>query len=178
MYILIVLIFNSLYIQLFIIYVQLLGNFLQWHGILSNKTLQELSIDGLLNRYILMAFQNSEYGDDSIKKAQSVSKSVTFNHSFLLLSILFKWPDLHVHMKSWFKVNWLNMKDQHPSTHCSKVHAVLLQLCHKQKKPGSVLSCHLKPDSSFVFLHIKHKHYPWFVLGWPPVVCFSQLPES
>lgn len=53
---------------------QLLGNFLQWYGILSNKALQELSIDGLLNRYILMAFQNSEYGDDSIKKAQSVSK--------------------------------------------------------------------------------------------------------
>ncbi|KAK2089548.1 PAX3- and PAX7-binding protein 1 [Saguinus oedipus] len=51
---------------------QLLGNFLQWYGIFSNKTLQELSIDGLLNRYILMAFQNSEYGDDSIKKAQNV----------------------------------------------------------------------------------------------------------
>uniref|UniRef100_A0A8C0LMC6 PAX3 and PAX7 binding protein 1 n=1 Tax=Canis lupus dingo TaxID=286419 RepID=A0A8C0LMC6_CANLU len=50
----------------------LLGNFLQWYGIFSNKTLQELSIDGLLNRYILMAFQNSEYGDDSIKKAQNV----------------------------------------------------------------------------------------------------------
>lgn len=56
------------------LYFQLLGNFLQWYGILSNKTLQELSIDGLLNRYILMAFQNSEYGEDSIKKAQSVSK--------------------------------------------------------------------------------------------------------
>ncbi|XP_060090304.1 PAX3- and PAX7-binding protein 1 [Heteronotia binoei] len=52
--------------------VKLLGNFLQWHGILSNKTLQELSIDGLLNRYILMAFQNSECGEDSIKKAQHV----------------------------------------------------------------------------------------------------------
>ncbi|XP_036204100.1 PAX3- and PAX7-binding protein 1 isoform X3 [Myotis myotis] len=51
--------------------VKLLGNFLQWYGIFSNKTLQELSIDGLLNRYILMAFQNSEYGDDSIKKAQN-----------------------------------------------------------------------------------------------------------
>ncbi|XP_036204101.1 PAX3- and PAX7-binding protein 1 isoform X4 [Myotis myotis] len=51
---------------------ELLGNFLQWYGIFSNKTLQELSIDGLLNRYILMAFQNSEYGDDSIKKAQNV----------------------------------------------------------------------------------------------------------
>lgn len=57
-----------------VLYFQLLGNFLQWYGILSNKTLQELSIDGLLNRYILMAFQNSEYGEDSIKKAQSVSK--------------------------------------------------------------------------------------------------------
>uniref|UniRef100_A0A8C6X734 PAX3 and PAX7 binding protein 1 n=1 Tax=Naja naja TaxID=35670 RepID=A0A8C6X734_NAJNA len=45
---------------------------MQWYGIFSNKTLQELSIDGLLNRYILMAFQNSEYGDDSIKKAQNV----------------------------------------------------------------------------------------------------------
>ncbi|XP_059561575.1 PAX3- and PAX7-binding protein 1-like [Myotis daubentonii] len=52
--------------------VKLLGNFLQWYGIFSNKTLQELPIDGLLNRYILMAFQNSEYGDDSIKKAQNV----------------------------------------------------------------------------------------------------------
>ncbi|GAB1300421.1 PAX3- and PAX7-binding protein 1 [Apodemus speciosus] len=51
---------------------RLLGNFLQWYGIFSNKTLQELSIDGLLNRYILMAFQNSEYGDDSIRKAQNV----------------------------------------------------------------------------------------------------------
>lgn len=52
--------------------VKLLGNFLQWSGIFSNKTLQELAIDGLLNRYILMAFQNSECGDDSIRKAQSV----------------------------------------------------------------------------------------------------------
>ncbi|XP_054433864.1 PAX3- and PAX7-binding protein 1 [Pteronotus mesoamericanus] len=52
--------------------VKLLGNFLQWNGIFSNKTLQELAIDGLLNRYILMAFQNSECGDDSIRKAQNV----------------------------------------------------------------------------------------------------------
>eukprot|EP00079_Xenopus_tropicalis_P033121 XP_017946892.1 PREDICTED: PAX3- and PAX7-binding protein 1 isoform X2 [Xenopus tropicalis] len=52
--------------------VKLLGNFLKWHGVLSNKALQELSVDGLLNRYILMAFQNNENGEDSIKKAQSV----------------------------------------------------------------------------------------------------------
>ncbi|OCT91246.1 PAX3- and PAX7-binding protein 1 [Xenopus laevis] len=52
--------------------VKLLGNFLKWHGVLSNKALQELSVDGLLNRYILMAFQNTENGEESIKKAQSV----------------------------------------------------------------------------------------------------------
>ncbi|XP_069492435.1 PAX3- and PAX7-binding protein 1 isoform X2 [Ambystoma mexicanum] len=52
--------------------VKLLGNFLQWYGILSNRTLQELSIDGLLNRYILLAFQNLENGEESIKKAQCV----------------------------------------------------------------------------------------------------------
>uniref|UniRef100_A0A8C5N263 PAX3 and PAX7 binding protein 1 n=1 Tax=Leptobrachium leishanense TaxID=445787 RepID=A0A8C5N263_9ANUR len=52
--------------------VKLLGNFLKWHGVLSNKTLQELALDGLLNRYILMAFQNTENGEDGIKKAHSV----------------------------------------------------------------------------------------------------------
>ncbi|XP_073440629.1 PAX3- and PAX7-binding protein 1 isoform X2 [Dendrobates tinctorius] len=52
--------------------VKLLRNFLKWYGVLSNKSLQELAIDGLLNRYILMAFQNNENGEDSIKKAQSV----------------------------------------------------------------------------------------------------------
>ncbi|XP_040279134.1 PAX3- and PAX7-binding protein 1 isoform X1 [Bufo bufo] len=52
--------------------VKLLGNFLKWYGVLSNKCLQELAIDGLLNRYVLMAFQNTENGEDSIKKAQSV----------------------------------------------------------------------------------------------------------
>ncbi|XP_072254311.1 PAX3- and PAX7-binding protein 1 isoform X2 [Pyxicephalus adspersus] len=52
--------------------VKLLGNFLKWYGVLSNKCLQELAIDGLLNRYILMAFQNNESGEDCIKKAQSV----------------------------------------------------------------------------------------------------------
>lgn len=52
--------------------VKLLGNFLKWYGVLSNNCLQELAIDGLLNRYILMAFQNNESGEDCIKKAQSV----------------------------------------------------------------------------------------------------------
>ncbi|CAJ0924199.1 unnamed protein product [Ranitomeya imitator] len=52
--------------------VKLLGNFLKWYGVLSNKSLQELAIDGLLNRYILMAFQNNENGEESIKKAQCV----------------------------------------------------------------------------------------------------------
>ncbi|XP_078514536.1 PAX3- and PAX7-binding protein 1 isoform X1 [Lissotriton helveticus] len=52
--------------------VKLLRNFLQWYGILSSRALQELAVDGLLNRYILLAFQNLENGEESIKKAQSV----------------------------------------------------------------------------------------------------------
>ncbi|KAM4047704.1 PAX3- and PAX7-binding protein 1 [Anomaloglossus baeobatrachus] len=52
--------------------VKLLGNFLKWYGVLSNKSLQELAIDGLLNRYLLVAFQNNENGGESIWKAQRV----------------------------------------------------------------------------------------------------------
>ncbi|MGH0174039.1 UNVERIFIED_CONTAM: hypothetical protein FKN15_066861 [Acipenser sinensis] len=50
----------------------LLGNILQWHGILSNTCLRELAVDSLLNRYILSALQNSDPGEDSITKSQSV----------------------------------------------------------------------------------------------------------
>uniref|UniRef100_H3AI15 PAX3 and PAX7 binding protein 1 n=1 Tax=Latimeria chalumnae TaxID=7897 RepID=H3AI15_LATCH len=52
--------------------VKLMNNILQWHGILSNRTLLELAVDSLLNRYILLALQISEPGEDSIKKSQSV----------------------------------------------------------------------------------------------------------
>uniref|UniRef100_A0A8C9VFN7 PAX3 and PAX7 binding protein 1 n=1 Tax=Scleropages formosus TaxID=113540 RepID=A0A8C9VFN7_SCLFO len=52
--------------------VKLLGNILQWHGILSDATLRELAVDSTLNRYILSALQNTEPGEDSIEKSCSV----------------------------------------------------------------------------------------------------------
>ncbi|XP_066555966.1 PAX3- and PAX7-binding protein 1 [Amia ocellicauda] len=52
--------------------VKLLGNILQWHGILSNTSLKELAVDSIVNRYILSALQNTEPGEDSIEKSQSV----------------------------------------------------------------------------------------------------------
>ncbi|XP_060689719.1 PAX3- and PAX7-binding protein 1 isoform X1 [Hemiscyllium ocellatum] len=51
---------------------KLLDNILQWTSIISNRTLQELTVDSLLNRYILLALQNSDPGDDSLKKCQSL----------------------------------------------------------------------------------------------------------
>ncbi|XP_067849290.1 PAX3- and PAX7-binding protein 1 [Heptranchias perlo] len=51
---------------------KLLDNILQWTGIISNRALQELTVDSLLNRYILLALQNSDPGDDSLKKCQSL----------------------------------------------------------------------------------------------------------
>ncbi|MFT7818499.1 PAX3- and PAX7-binding protein 1 [Arapaima gigas] len=52
--------------------VKLLGNILQWHGILSNATLRELAVDSTLNRYILSALQNTEPGEDSVEKSRRV----------------------------------------------------------------------------------------------------------
>ncbi|XP_069744876.1 PAX3- and PAX7-binding protein 1 isoform X1 [Narcine bancroftii] len=51
---------------------KLLDNILQWTGIISNRVLQELTVDSLLNRHILLALQNSDPGDDSLKKCQSL----------------------------------------------------------------------------------------------------------
>ncbi|XP_036379986.1 PAX3- and PAX7-binding protein 1 [Megalops cyprinoides] len=52
--------------------VKLLGNILQWHGILSNSALRELAVDSTLNRYILSALQATEPGEESVEKSQSV----------------------------------------------------------------------------------------------------------
>ncbi|PWS21415.1 hypothetical protein DKP78_23690, partial [Enterococcus faecium] len=49
--------------------VKLLGNILQWHGVLSNSMLKELAVDSTLNRYILSALQNTESGEDCIEKS-------------------------------------------------------------------------------------------------------------
>ncbi|XP_019647799.1 PREDICTED: PAX3- and PAX7-binding protein 1-like [Branchiostoma belcheri] len=55
--------------------VKLLGNMLQWHSILSREPLMELCVDGLLNRYMLLALQNSDVNDDSIEKSQKIISS-------------------------------------------------------------------------------------------------------
>ncbi|XP_066289415.1 PAX3- and PAX7-binding protein 1-like isoform X2 [Branchiostoma lanceolatum] len=55
--------------------VKLLGNMLQWHSILAREPLMELCVDGLLNRYMLLALQNSEVNDDSIEKSQKIISS-------------------------------------------------------------------------------------------------------
>ncbi|XP_034149345.1 PAX3- and PAX7-binding protein 1 [Esox lucius] len=52
--------------------VKLLGNILQWNGVLSYSTLRELALDSTLNRYILSALQSSEPGPDSVLKCQRV----------------------------------------------------------------------------------------------------------
>ncbi|XP_063058867.1 PAX3- and PAX7-binding protein 1 [Engraulis encrasicolus] len=52
--------------------VKLLGNILQWYGVLSNSTLKELAVDSTLNRHILSALQNTEAAEDCIAKSQKV----------------------------------------------------------------------------------------------------------
>ncbi|KAM4620751.1 PAX3- and PAX7-binding protein 1 [Polymixia lowei] len=52
--------------------VKLLGNILQFEGILSSTCLRELALDSTLNRYILSALQTTDSGEDSIQKCQQV----------------------------------------------------------------------------------------------------------
>ncbi|KAK6305876.1 hypothetical protein J4Q44_G00246560 [Coregonus suidteri] len=52
--------------------VKLLGNILQWSGVLSGPTVRELALDSTLNRYILSALQNTEAGADSVLKSQRI----------------------------------------------------------------------------------------------------------
>ncbi|KAF4081957.1 hypothetical protein AMELA_G00146230 [Ameiurus melas] len=52
--------------------VKLLGNILQWDGILSHNSLKELAVDSTLNRYILSALQSTDVGEDSVEKCRKV----------------------------------------------------------------------------------------------------------
>lgn len=52
--------------------VKLLGNILQWEGILSTSCLRDLALDSTLNRYILSALQTAEPGEDNVQKCQKV----------------------------------------------------------------------------------------------------------
>uniref|UniRef100_UPI003AAAAB46 PAX3- and PAX7-binding protein 1 isoform X1 n=1 Tax=Centroberyx gerrardi TaxID=166262 RepID=UPI003AAAAB46 len=52
--------------------VKLLGNILQWEGILSGSCLRELALDSTLNRYILSALQTTDAAEDNVQKCQQV----------------------------------------------------------------------------------------------------------
>uniref|UniRef100_UPI0037E9B37D PAX3- and PAX7-binding protein 1 n=1 Tax=Semicossyphus pulcher TaxID=241346 RepID=UPI0037E9B37D len=52
--------------------VKLLGNILQWDGILSSSCLRDLALDSTLNRYILSALQTTDTCEDNVLKCQKV----------------------------------------------------------------------------------------------------------
>nr|XP_057943383.1 PAX3- and PAX7-binding protein 1 [Doryrhamphus excisus] len=52
--------------------VKLLGNILQWEGILSPSCLKDLALDSTLNRYILSALQTTDISEDNVYKSQRV----------------------------------------------------------------------------------------------------------
>ena len=52
---------------------KLLSNMLLWHGIISQAALIEMSLDALLNRYLMLALQNSPLTDDTLRRAHMVS---------------------------------------------------------------------------------------------------------
>ena len=60
-------------LSLFLLPLQLLGNITLWSGLLAPDTLQEMVLDGLLNRYLVMALQNSPPSHLAIAKTEAVS---------------------------------------------------------------------------------------------------------
>lgn len=51
---------------------KLLDNITQWTGLIAPDTLQEIVLDGLLNRYLLMSLQNSPPSLLSLRKAEAI----------------------------------------------------------------------------------------------------------
>lgn len=56
----------------FFVFPKLLGNILQWDGILSSSCLRDLALDSTLNRYILSALQTTDTPEDNLEKCQKV----------------------------------------------------------------------------------------------------------
>lgn len=50
-----------------------MGNILRWEGLISSARLQEMAVDGLLNRYLLLALQHSHLYYDSLEKAKAIT---------------------------------------------------------------------------------------------------------
>ncbi|KAK5609602.1 hypothetical protein CRENBAI_003340 [Crenichthys baileyi] len=52
--------------------IKLLGNIVQWDGILSYSCLRDLALDSTVNRYILCALQSTDIGEENVLKCQKV----------------------------------------------------------------------------------------------------------
>lgn len=52
--------------------IKLLSNIIQWEGVLSSSSLKDMSLDSVLNRYIVSALQTSDSTEDNIQKCQKV----------------------------------------------------------------------------------------------------------
>ncbi|XP_033099376.1 PAX3- and PAX7-binding protein 1-like [Anneissia japonica] len=55
--------------------VKLLGNMLNWQGIIAQDTLLDVAVDGLLNRYLLLSLQNSDINEDSVNKCLQITST-------------------------------------------------------------------------------------------------------
>ena len=54
---------------------QLLSNIMCWEGLLPSASIQQLSVDGLVNRYLLLSLQNCPIDNYTVEKTKSVSGS-------------------------------------------------------------------------------------------------------
>lgn len=52
--------------------IKLLGSIMSWHGIISTSILQNLALDGLLNRYVILGLCNSVVNQETIQKCHSI----------------------------------------------------------------------------------------------------------
>jgi len=60
-------------------------NIVEWHGIVSDRQLMELALDSLLNRYLVIAFQNSVFGTEMLSKLNAVSFVIVFIYIYIYL---------------------------------------------------------------------------------------------
>ena len=52
---------------------QLLSNITRWEGLLPSASIQQLSVDGLVNRYLLLSLQNCPIDNYTVEKTKFVS---------------------------------------------------------------------------------------------------------
>ena len=52
--------------------IKLLSNIVEWNDLLDIKTIQELSLDSLLNRYIMVALQYMDLNMETVVKIEFV----------------------------------------------------------------------------------------------------------